>query len=501
MIKKSNTDFSTPAHQPLYSIVVIFWKSFGGIIRGFWPLLFIFFMNRKQNSNWLLIIGSVGLALISFVFGILRYYNFLYHIEDKNLVISSGLFTKVTKNIPFDRIQSIRLEQKAVHRMLNLYSVRIDTAGSANEEIEIPALEHVTASKIKEYIVQYNRSTTSSKTTVNPIDQADQEELVFKLSLWDIIKLGLTANHIRNFFIIVGVLIGISTQLGELDDKYRLDKWVTYAIDSGKELGFRWEFLLIIPAAILISMIVSLGMSLLKNYNLQVRKSPTGYRVNQGLINRNEQFAPYKKIQIFKWSISPLRRLLGLYHVNIKQASSVEMSAKKSINIPGAHIGQVSDFLSRVFYKSDREGKSTFQVHIKFLYRYFIFLVVIPAIAFCILYYFFPSIQFMLLTFLWIIFGTLALVRYFDSWEIWLGESYLQLGRGILTMSRERIFLHKLQGVRIHQTPYQSRHDLASVSVYTAAGTLTIPYITLSDANQMANYFLYKVESSRKAWM
>jgi putative membrane protein len=501
MIKKSNIDLDEPSHQPPKSILVIFWKSFGGIIRSFWPVLLYFFVSSNKGSNWPLIIGSAGVGLISFFIGTLRYYHFLYHVENKSLVISSGLFTKVTQNIPFERIQSIRLEQKFIHRLLNLYSVRVDTAGSSKEEIEIPALDHKTASRLKDLIGAFEHHPKAKGVKETMIADFQPEELVFQLNLTDILKLGVTANHIRNFFIILGVLFGISTQLGEFDSKYRIDRWIEYAIDNSGKFHFDWAYLLMVPFVVVISIIVSIFFSLFTNYNLRVRKTASGYRVNQGLINRNEQFAPFKKIQIVRWTISPLRRLLGLYNVIIKQASSSELSTKKSINIPGAPIDDVRTFLDRVF--DDTTFEKSMQLHVsdKLLYRYFLYFVVIPIIAMLAANYFTDSVNFIYLAMLWAILVSLALVRYFESWKITVGESYLQLGRGILTMRRDRIFIHKLQGMRVHQTPYQVRKDLANVELHTAAGNLSIPYITLDDAHQLSNYLLYKVESSRKAWM
>ena len=501
MIRKSSIDLQEPAHQPIKSIIVIFWKSFGGLIRSFWPVLLYFFISSKGSNNWFFIVGSIGIALISFFFGILRYYHFLYHTKDKNLIISSGLFTKTTKNIPFDRIQSIRLEQKFIHRVLNLYSVMIDTAGTSKEEIEIPALEHKTANQIKDLISQYNLSQSKRTIKSGQTEIKTREEEVFRLTLPDILKLGLTANHIRNFFIILGVLLGVSTQLGELDPKYRIDKWIEYAIDYRGKFHFEWEYLLIIPFIVIISITVSIFFSLFTNYNLRVVKTDTGYRINQGLVNRKEQFAPYKKIQIFRWAISPLRRLLGLYNISIKQASSSETAVKKSIRIPGAPLEDVNLFLSRVFRKSDQEKTKPYRVHEKFLYRYFLYLVVIPSFVLAGTAWFIDENVLFFYAMLLTIIGSAGLYRYYLNWKLTLGENFLQIRRGVLTIKRERIFLHKLQGLRLFQTPYQQRHGLASIELYTAAGNISIPYFLLSDAQQIANYLLYKVESSNRAWM
>ena len=501
MIRKSDIALTEPAHQPLKSLVVIFWNSFGGLIRSFWPVLLYFFISSNRTNNWLLLFGSAGLALISFFFGTLRYYHFLYHVENNNLVISSGLFTRVTRNIPFERIQSIRLEQKFIHRILNLFLVRIDTAGTSKEEIEIPALDYETANQLKEYIAIQNRARAKRRKELGRPPVVEKESLVFQLSLIDIMKLGITANHIRNFFIILGVLLGISTQLGEFDSQYRIDRWIEYAINNSGKFQFEWNYLLLIPFIVSISIIVSLFFSLLANYNLKVHKTTSGYRVNHGLINRNEHFAPYKKIQIFRWVISPLRRLLGLYSVRIKQASSSEISVKKSILVPGARIEDVRLFLDRVFRNGRSENTSRMEISEKMLYRYFIYFILIPVGLMMLSAYLTSMEGPLYLAVIWIILVSWGIIRYYNSWRIIIGESYLQLERGVISMTRDRIFMHKLQGVRLYQTPYQVRNELANLELQTAAGDLAIPYLPLDDARDLANYLLYKVESSRKAWM
>lgn len=497
-------DLHTPSHQPLISIIVVFWNSFGGLIRSFWPVLVLFFLNSNSGNNWFFIFGSIGLALISFCFGLVRYYQFMYHVADNNLVITSGLFTRVTRNIPFERIQSIRLEQKFIHRLLNLYSLKIDTAGTSKEEIEIPALHNDEANEIKNYIAAHNQKKRKQVVTVAEeikSDMKDKEELVFRLKLWDIFLLGITGNHIRNFFLIVGGLFAISAQLGEFDARYRIDRIFDWLYDKSAEVSFEWRFLLIIPFAIIISILFSMGGSIFRNYDLKVNRSKSGYRVNQGLINRKEQFAPFKKIQIFRWSISPLRRLLGLYNIRIKQASSNEVGRNQAIQIPGALDTDVDRFLVKLFPTADKEARRYFFIHEKFLYRMFLFLAVGPAVLFSGIYFFIDDIKLWILAIGWLIIATLSIARYFNRYTIRLGESYLQLDRGIINDYSDRIFIHKMQGMRIHQTPYQVRNALASITLYTAAGDLTIPYLTLADAKQMSNYLLYKVESSKRAWM
>ena len=59
----------------------------------------------------------------------------------------------------------------------------------------------------------------------------------------------------------------------------------------------------------------------------------------------------------------------------------------------------------------------------------------------------------------------------------------------------------KLQAVSISQSLYQRQKGLANLSLSTAGGTITINFISLEAARALADYALYKVESSNTGWM
>jgi putative membrane protein len=67
----------------------------------------------------------------------------------------------------------------------------------------------------------------------------------------------------------------------------------------------------------------------------------------------------------------------------------------------------------------------------------------------------------------------------------------------------ERILLKwfKLQSVVLKQSLYQQRKDLATLVLYTAGGSMSIPYISLDAARQIVNYSAYQVEHRNRAWM
>lgn len=72
---------------------------------------------------------------------------------------------------------------------------------------------------------------------------------------------------------------------------------------------------------------------------------------------------------------------------------------------------------------------------------------------------------------------------------------------GLFGDKAETLPIIKLQNVEISQSPYQRRRELANVTIYTAAGSVTIPYIDYDKAIRLSDYLLFKTESSKKRWM
>ena len=500
-MRRNDLDLSKPTRQPISSIVVIFYKSFESIIRQFWPFLLYFLITGGSNNNWFLIVGSIGIAGLSFFFGILRYYHFEYFITKDKLNIHKGLFTRSKTNIPFERIQTIRLEQNFLHRMLDLHSVKIDTAGSSDAEITIPALDRETAEYLKAFILTKVRRTAERQVHDGEFESTvNNEQVVFNLQIPDLIKIGLTTNHLRVILIIFSVLWGLSWQLGEIDDTFSPENSYQYIMKFSRTANWYSWLLIGIPTLLLASVVVSIGMSILKFYDLTVFRSWKGFRIRSGLINKNEYSAPFQKIQIFFWSINPLRNLFGLYSIRLQQASSSEVSAKKSILVPGANEQKVNLFLDDLFPDDPGECYDGLKVSRKMVFRFTLYIGVIPSLLFVNFAYWF-SWNFLVLIPVWITLIYFLMDNYQKRWRIHLYDDFIQLDRGIWDYKRERIYLYKVQGIQLNQTPYQKRVRLASLQLFTAAGDVNIPYIPLEDARDLLNFVLFKVESSKKHWM
>jgi putative transcriptional regulator len=143
------------------------------------PLLITYFLMLIFIKEFLLLgiilIGTT--VLLPYIIGLisgnayLKAYidNFSYSFSKENVVINHGVFTKTRATIPYSRIQNINIVNGVFDRMFDLFTVKIETAGSASAaqaaqgggvvkpEGFIPGLKdpHIIERKINEMITQY----------------------------------------------------------------------------------------------------------------------------------------------------------------------------------------------------------------------------------------------------------------------------------------------------------------------------------------------------------
>lgn len=103
---------------------------------------FIIFMAREDGGAlnesllWSIIFWII-LALVLLINGIAYLYsslyvrNFSYEFSEKFIIIRYGVLSKTKTTIPYSRIQNIAVFQNIRDRMLNLYVVKIETAGAS----------------------------------------------------------------------------------------------------------------------------------------------------------------------------------------------------------------------------------------------------------------------------------------------------------------------------------------------------------------------------------
>lgn len=501
-------DLHQPQRQSLVGVAVIFFRNLRIAVNVFISVIIVQFGLRFSFFG----LGLEGLGVIlAFVFLIISYLQyrrfFFYVVEDK-FIIEKGLISRDRITIPFDRIQTVNLNQNIIQQLLNVMAVKVDTAGSSGKELEISALPKAYARELQKFLMAQKQARqelemqeegAEQSLTKNEAPQLDLSEStpLVKLGTKDLLRVGLTENHLRTGLILFAVINGYVWQFEE----YLLKPFEPFLREQANYFLSSWLFLL--PIALLIFVVVSVLLSMiqttLKYYKLRFFVDAKGVQLVSGLLKRAEYQIPVNKIQYLKWKSNPLRKLIGLKTLLVKQASTEEVGDRQLVRVPGVRYKQLQRVLDE-FYPERKQGLFyIFRAHKLLFLQRGTWLGLVPAMAMAALSFIDWRLMFVSLAYLPL--ALFFIYEFYLSVGLAVNSEMLILRKGWVYPSRVALKFYKLQDVKFSQSIFQKRRKLASITFYTAAGDEQMPHIPEGEALQLYNYALYKIESSEKEWM
>jgi putative membrane protein len=493
----SKIDFSLPRRQSVRGLFLIFIQEGKRGIQAFWPVL-VPVLLTKTSGNKLLIIGLIlaGGVILTLIHTILYFRNFMFHIENNQFILRKGYINRKTLTIPLDRIQNVNTNQTVLQQFLEVMSLEIDTAGTAKKELKIHALSKVVAARLALEL--------SSHLEIQQVDNLSDEKLILsvekqilKLSNRDLLKIGLSQNHLRTALIIFVFGIQFYNQVQDFFEvkakEYALEA-LLYLSRSG------WA---IISSLILFFLLVSFVYSMIRTlvlfYDLRFLKLGQSYRIVSGLLNRKNILIPFDKIQQLDWETDPVKKLFGIYRVNILQATSELASKAKLIEIPGClgrHIELLKEDLFGPDELTDKPLIRSLKVYFWRNWMYFGWLpagLLSPAL-FVEWRYIFALIGWILFMFFY---SRLILKKSFFQ----ISNDQIRVSSGAISHQYKQMEFHKVQNLEFRQTIFQKKRGVASLKIGNASGFIMIRFIDERIARTLHDYLLYYAETSEKEWM
>jgi len=87
------------------------------------------------------------------------------------------------------------------------------------------------------------------------------------------------------------------------------------------------------------------------------------------------------------------------------------------------------------------------------------------------------------------------------KWQIKISKNGILIRKGFISTSYILLRWEKIQGLRSRQSIFQMRHHLTDLHIFTAAGPLTVPYMSEPTVEELQDYLLYFVETNHAPWM
>jgi putative membrane protein len=510
--KMEEWDIHTPTRQSYLGVVVYLIRNFRALLA-----LFVSLIAVASAAPIFWTIAGIALVPVMILFALLAYWqyrNFTFHVEGDNLIINKGILVKDRKSVPIERIQSIQVTKNIVQRILGVVALKVDTAGSRGNELEIPALERHRADALrnllyakKEALLETEdesveaQEPTAQKESTSPINSREEQkavDLLVKLSFFDLLKVGLTENHLKTGFIALAFVFGYLSQYQELLQEY-LEGYIDTYASKVANAGLTMILAFLIFYAV-VSVLISLIRTVLRFYDLKAVLKSEAVEITTGLLQRNEYRIPKNKIQYIQWETNPLRRLVGYESATLKPSNSVgEVANAQQIEIPALKMAESDRLAAGVFPNAaepERFLKGDPFAYMR-IFGLVAFFFIAPVVG---IFYWKFSFYGLLSLFLFLPFLALG-YRYGLTVRVFFDEKYVYIKRGWIFPKKVILPSFKTQSLKISQNFILKKRKLAHVTFFTAAGSKTVRFLKESDALEVYNFLLYAVEKHEGSWM
>ena len=497
------TDFSQPIRQSSKGIIIIFAFNAFSFFKKFFVLFIAFgvsIMRRKSFGGitpTMMLLALLGVLIIILVIAILKYLNFKFHLSKDDFHLATGIINKDNTIIPKSKIQNVYIKQNFLQQIINVVSVKIETAGDKKSEIEISALDKPTALLLKKKL--FNKANVENE-HAEQIDTIEASEVFFKVTPKRLLLEGISQNHFKSFLLILTFAYGIYSEFKDFLKDLELEKHVEglVKLDEDTILNLIITNVVIILVVVLFSFLFSIVTTFIINFNLEVVEHQKTIEINKGLFNKVSLSLTPSRIQNLVIKTNRVKQYFNLHSLSVKQAM-VNAKQQKNFKIVALEKEQLNLLINKLLINYNNEGE------VAKPRPYFIRISVLEMLAFGIvinaLSLFLFGIEMLWINVVFVPFAVLYVYFAYKKAYYKISDNFLTIGSGVIDTTTNILEIHKIQEVELKQTLFQQRSDIASLVISTASKSVTIPYVSKLEALSIYNFLLYKVESQDRDWM
>ncbi|WP_179320179.1 PH domain-containing protein [Winogradskyella helgolandensis] len=498
------TDFSQPIRQSIKGIIVIFAFNVVTFVKKFFVLFIAFgvsILRSKTIGNvtpTMMILALIGVLISLLFIAILKYLNFKFYISNEDFHLATGIINKDNTIIPKSKIQNVYIKQNFLQQIINVVSVKIETAGDKKSEIEISALDKPTALLLKKKLFSKTAIVTGE---TEQLEAIEEPEVFFKVTPKRLLLEGLSQNHFKSFLLIFTFAFGLYSEFKDFLQELELEQHVEglVELDEATILNLIITNVIIVIGVVLISFLFSIVKTFIINFNLEVVEHQKTIEINKGLFNKVSLSLTPSRIQNLVITTNRVKQYFGLHTLAVKQAM-VNVKQQKNFNIVALEKEQLNYLVNKLVsnYNEDQgEMAKPRPYYMRILSLEMLLLgSFINGFALAIF-----GIEMLWVNAIFIPLAALYVCFAYKKAYYRISENFVTIGSGVIETTTNILEIHKIQSVKLKQTIFQKPRDIASIVISTASKSVTIPYASKSEATIIYNFLLYKVESQERDWM
>ena len=494
--------FNQPQRQSPIGILVMFFYTLQKFARAFFPIILIFFFKSEKLNLFYIIPAIVVALLILGVFAYFSYLNFTFFIDEENneFVINEGIFNKTKTAIQLEKIQQVNINQSLIQKIIGVYALEVDTAGSAKKEGSIKAISHNLALSLKARLLD-NEKKTEALNIQPETERIEEPKPFIKIGLLTLLKIGITSNYLRS----IGLLFLFYSYVQE---NLRNFSETDYLDGSQFENFFETQsilrgVLIVGVVLIVIVLLVNIVRTVVKFFDFTISKQKGSLLLSYGLFNSKSTIIKPEKVQITTITRNFFQRKMDILEIKIQQATSGESEAKKDITeIPGCNEIEKNEILKLIFNTIPEKGVMMKPNWRKLVFSLFLGIGIPLFIYYIIGKYIEPlAFDYAFLAVGYTIFVAVIMFFAYRNNRLFVNDDYIIIQSGAWDVDNRIIEIGKIQALTTSQLFWHKSPDIGSLTIHTAGGDVEFSLGNFTKVKQYVNLWLYDVETKNSNWM
>lgn len=502
-------DFSQPQRQSIVGILVVFLYSLQGYAKAFWPVLVIWLFKFDEVNKIYFFGGIVFFLVVVGIISYLKYINFTFFIDQENdeFIVTEGIFNKTKIAIQLNRIQQVNINQSLIQRLIGVYELTVDTAGSNKKEANIKAISRELALDLKARLLANEKEIPTNDLEINSVgdvlsEKNTEAEVPFiKISFLSLLKIGITSNYVKSFFIILAFFITLFDNIKQFTgrDMLKNEKIENYVDKSHLLTAVLTMFIVFFTAIV----VVNLFKTIFKYFDYKIAMQNGSLLLSYGLLDTKNTILKPEKVQITSVQQNFFQKKMNVLELKMTQATGGEQEEHKlAIEIPGCNEFEKKAILKLIFQKIPEKG-----VRLKPNFRKLGFSAFITIVLPLLGYYFlrdliieqFPIIDYFVLFFV-VFIGTIQFFLFKNN-RLYINDDCIILQSGAWDITNKIIKPSKIQAITVSQLFWHKNINIGSLTLHTAGGNISFQLGNFTAIKQYTNLWLYKMETSNSNWM
>ncbi|HEX6996486.1 MAG TPA: PH domain-containing protein [Gammaproteobacteria bacterium] len=429
---------------------------------------------------------------------------FRYGFSDRGLVIHEGLFFRTVRTVDYERIENVDTQRTVLHRLLGVAEVRVETSSGGKPEALIRVLSVADVARMRERIFE-RRDAGRAATGDGDSQAAAEHETLLELPPIELVRYGLIDNR---GMLVVAAVVGVLVQSGYFGDMQERGPppWLgALPWESLAELGAARPValaLLVLVALIVTTRVLSVLVALVTLYGFRLTRTGEDLHTRFGLLTRMSLTLRRRRIQAAHQTATLLHRLFERVSLRVDlaggagpaggQESPGQRTHRELWLAPLCAPDDAARLISAALPQVRLDGLEWRALAPRARRRIFrmmtgIWLVVAPLPAVSVLDGWWALA--VVLGPLPLFFVHATLYTRHTGWA--LDDDFFALRRGWLTRKLSVTPRNRIQSVRLTESPFDRRHDMASIEVDHAGAAavshrLVLRYLPRDDAERLA---------------